>query len=121
MILVLHGQVPKYGRSLRGEPAYMWQIFSWDDILRSVYAVITPKGMMLNASKVLEGAIDDDKFYEWFITALYPVLNPYDNRYLECSALIMDNWTGHWQPRVIAKLLEKRVCVCVNLFCSSVC
>ena len=77
--------------------------------------------MMLNASKVLEGAIDDDKFYEWFITALYPVLNPYDNRYLECSALIMDNWTGHWQPRVIAKLLEKRVCVCVNLFCSSVC
>ena len=102
-------QAPGYGRSLKGEPAHLWQVFSWDNHLRSVYAAITPKGILLKCSRALLGGIDDDSFYEWFLTYLYPNLNPYDNRLLLCSALIFDNWIGHWQPRVLAKLMEKGV------------
>eukprot|EP01047_Picozoa_sp_COSAG01_P051968 COSAG01_NODE_5416_length_4273_cov_100.931992_4_plen_122_part_00 len=74
--------------------------------MRSVYAAVTPKGFLLGASRVLEGGIDDDAVWEWF-KILAPSLNPYDDRLLPCSAIIMDNWTGHLQPRVL-DLLEKK-------------
>ena len=51
------------GRGPRGQPATGWQVPSkWPSVLRTVFGVITVRGMDMSACDVIEGPIDGDKF-----------------------------------------------------------
>ena len=73
------------GRGPRGQPATGWQVPSkWPSVLRTVFGVITVRGMDMSACDVIEGPIDDDKFYyEFFLPKFLPALQPFDDRVLD--------------------------------------
>jgi len=53
-------------------------------VLRTVFGVITVRGMDMSACDVIEGPIDDDKFYyEFFLPKFLPALQPFDDRLLD--------------------------------------
>ena len=49
-----------------------------------MFGVITVRGMDMSACDVIEGPIDDDKFYyEFFLPKFLPALQPFDDRLLD--------------------------------------
>ena len=56
-------------------------------------------GFVLPACKLVEGGVDDDKFYDWAVTYLKPRLRRYDRRRLKNSIVVLDNAVIHNQPR----------------------
>ena len=83
-----------------GEPALIHEYFrDTNGQLRSVLAAVNQDGFVLDACKVVDGGVDDDALYDWAVAHLAPVLNPYDERSLPNSIIVLDNATIHHQPR----------------------
>ena len=59
-----------------------------------------------------EGSIDFDRYFQWVVEKLGPVLNPYDDRRLPNSVIVMDNVNIQHQPRLLNYFRSKGVKVC---------
>ena len=88
-----------------GQPAKIHEYFrGTNGSLRSVLAAVNKDGFVLDACKVVDGGVDDEALFKWAVESLSPVLNPYDERELPNSIILLDNATVHHQPRFVQML-----------------
>ena len=74
-----------------GQAAKLAELFRSDSSLYSLLAAVNLDGFVVPACKLVEGGVNDDKFLEWAHRYLLPQLNPYDNRHLKNSVVVLDN------------------------------
>ena len=78
----------KFGRAGKGKKA-MAPVFlkRADGTLVSVLAALTIDGFDLDCCRVVEGAIDYERYRDWILDDVGPTLNPYDSRRLPNSVV----------------------------------
>jgi hypothetical protein len=79
----------RMGRSRRNTAAFSRVFTCAGNQLVSVLGAFTIDGFEMDMCDVVEGSIDFARYFQWIITKVAPLLNPYDGRRLPNSVILM--------------------------------
>ena len=68
----------RYGRSPKGQPAFVHQSFEWDGVQRTIFGALTLRGFDIAACDIVPGNIDDEGYFEYFHSKLLPQCASYE-------------------------------------------